>query len=92
MTAQPEYKTTTNGTIDYQHYIRRCHEIRSQDAWRNILAIGNAVKVVVTIFHRTTTRKPAPLPNPPERKPLRTPRIRRVRQMVSQPVTGALIG
>lgn len=90
MTAQPEYKTTTNGTIDYQHYIIRSHEIRSQDTWRNIHAIGNAVKSVVRIFHRTATKKPALLPNAPARKPLRAPRIRRVRLMVSRKASAAL--
>jgi len=44
MATQPDYKTTANGTIDYRHYIRRSHVIRSQHAWRTIRAAGNALK------------------------------------------------
>ncbi|MEP0941940.1 MAG: hypothetical protein ABJH63_08830 [Rhizobiaceae bacterium] len=84
MSATSDYKTTKNGMIDYQHYIHKSHEIRSQDAWRNIRAISKALKAVVGIFRRTFLKKPVSLPRESESRPVRTPPMKNARLAYAQ--------
>ncbi|UYV38186.1 hypothetical protein N4R57_03605 [Rhodobacteraceae bacterium D3-12] len=50
MTQQPDYKTLPGGSIDYAHYIRRSHDIRSRSAhgglrriWQSLKSLGVAI-------------------------------------------------
>ena len=91
MTSNPEYKTTNSGMIDYQHYIHRGHEIRSQDAWRGICKVGKALKAVAPTFRKTAKKKQEPLPQEPVRTQFGEPRIRQVRIVASGPLRSALV-
>ena len=77
MTTQPEYKTTTAGAIDYASYDRRAREIRSQDAWGMIGAIGRAVKIAADLIKRRTSTVVTQFEKVPGRMPMRSPEARR---------------
>ena len=49
MTRSPEYKTLTNGSIDYGHYIRKSHDIRSQSAHSGLRWVA---RFVAALLHR----------------------------------------
>lgn len=62
MTTQREFKSTATGSIDYAHYARRAHNIRSQDAWSNIDAITKAVRAILAKLQLSSsamTKKPS---------------------------------
>ena len=43
----PEYKTLKNGSIDYNHYIRASHTLRSQSAHGALRAMSNWLRYAV---------------------------------------------
>jgi hypothetical protein len=46
MTTHPDYKTLPGGSIDYAHYIRRSHELRSHDAHALIRRLATCLRVL----------------------------------------------
>lgn len=89
MTAQSNYKTTANGTIDYAFYTQRAHELRSQDAWKAIKAVRNALKVVAASFKRRAGNEVEPVSKSPTRKPMRSPVSHHVAPKTSQAIVPA---
>lgn len=54
----PSHKTIAGGSIDYTHYMRKSHEIRSQGAHRFLRSVGGWLKGLFTAANQPTAEEP----------------------------------